>query len=94
MLSRAGHYLLSIVTVVLFYWIIGLYAIFLDTCDGEGNAARNSLRKQLQDWPRLHFLTRTDRIVSALQQNPWVDKVLHLSRLTVACVYACPTNSQ
>ncbi len=77
MLSRAGHYLLSIVTVVLFYWIIGLCMPFSSIhVIGEGEmAARNSLRKQLQDWPRLHFLTRTDRIVSALQQNPWVDKV-------------------
>ena len=77
MLSRAGHYLLFIVTMVFFYWVIGLCMPFTSIhVTGEGEmAAKNSLRKQLHDWPRLHFLTRTDRIVSVLQQNPWVDKV-------------------
>lgn len=77
MTMRASRHLVLVCVVMVVYWLAGLWLPFAAVyLYGEGEpAAQNSLRHQIETWPRLHFLTRTDRIATTLQKNPWVDRV-------------------
>lgn len=74
---RAARYLGLLCLVMVAYGLAGMWFPFASIYlygDGE-SAAQNSLKHQMEAWPRLHYLTRTDRIAMALQKNPWVDRV-------------------
>ena len=77
MSMRAVRHLGFVGLAMAVYWLAGLWLPFASIYlhgDGE-QAAQTSLKHQMETWPRLHFLTRTDRIAVALQKNPWVDRV-------------------
>ncbi len=66
-----------LVSFVFFYLGISFWLPFSSIFivgDGEA-AAEKSVERQIQNWRRLHFLTRTDRIATTLYANPWVDAV-------------------